>query len=29
MGFHRGWVQNMGSNTYYLPNFEKKNPFND
>lgn len=29
LGFHRGWIQNMESNSYYLPNFSKKNPFKE
>jgi hypothetical protein len=29
LGFHRGWIQNMESNSYYLPDFRKNNPFKE
>jgi len=27
LGFENGWVQELGSAEYYLPNFQKENPF--
>lgn len=27
LGFYKGWIQDLGSSSYYLPDFSKKSPF--
>ena len=29
LGFHRGWVQDISSPSHYLPDFDRRHPFNE
>jgi putative pyruvate formate lyase activating enzyme len=29
LGFYKGWIQNLDSNGYYLPNFDENKPFKE